>query len=321
VEGKYNIEKLRANRVSTGDSMLICPRKSKVVTSFMIANWYKHRYQSMLRQRILAIASGNEDLNDHNDLRNDQLWQAILGTDEALAGASTLSRFENSQKREPCVVIAKIIVEKFIASFKSAPKELILDFDATDDLVHGMQEGRFFHGYYNKYCFLPLYVFCGQQVLVAYLRPSNIDGAKHSWAILSLLVKRFRKQWPKVNIIFRADGGFSRWKMLRWCEKNEVEYIVGTSRNKRLENLSSNLARKAEKQYNRTDKKAKLYCDLYYRAKSWDKRRRIIAKSEHNSRGPNRRYIITNINAPGKYLYEKNLLCTRRYGKPNKGHF
>jgi hypothetical protein len=270
----------------------------------------KHDYLSMLRQRVYSIADGNEDLNDHNELRKDELLQAVLGTSDNLAGASTLSRFENSAHREICVEFSKALVEQFISSLENAPKELVLDFDATDDPVHGMQEGRFFHGYYDHYCFLPLYVFCDQQLLVSYLRPANIDGAKHSWAILSLLVKRLREEWPEVEIIFRADGGFCRWKMLRWCEKNEVKYIVGISRNKRLEKLSSHLARKAEKQYNRTGKKAKLYCDLYYAAKLWDKRRRIIAKSEHNSQGPNRRYVITNINAPGKYLYEE-IYCAR----------
>lgn len=270
----------------------------------------QHDYLSMLRQRVYGIADDNEDLNDHNSLRDDELLQAVCGKDKTLAGAATLSRFENSNGREACVAVSKVLVEIFINSFEKPPKELILDFDATDDPVHGMQEGRFFHGYYDHYCFLPLYVFCGQQLLVSYLRPANIDGAKHSWAILSLLVKRFREEWPEVNIIFRADGGFCRWKMLRWCEKNEVKYIVGISRNKRLENLTSHLARKAEKQYNRTGKKTKLYCELYYAAKPWDKRRRIIAKSEHNSQGPNRRYVITNIEAPGKYLYE-NIYCAR----------
>jgi hypothetical protein len=270
----------------------------------------KHDYLPMLRQRVYGIVNGNEDLNDHNSLRSDELLQTVCGKDKTLAGASTLSRFENSSGREECIAVSKVFVEIFINSFKVPPRELVFDFDATDDPVHGMQEGRFFHGYYDHYCFLPLYVFCEQQLLVSYLRPANIDGAKHSWAILSLLVKRFREEWPEVKIIFRADSGFCRWKMLRWCEKNEVKYIVGISRNKRLEKLSSHLARKAEKQYNRTGKKAKLYCDLYYAAKPWDKRRRIIAKSEHNSQGPNRRYVVTNIKAPGKYLYEK-VYCAR----------
>lgn len=126
------------------------------------------------------------------------------------------------------------MVDRFIASFKRAPKRLILDFDATDDAVHGRQDGRFFHGYYDHYCFLPLYVFCRDQLLVSYLRPSKIDGAKHAWAILALLVKRLRQAWPKVRIILRGDSGFCRWRMLAWCERHKLGYIVGIAKNKRL---------------------------------------------------------------------------------------
>ncbi len=190
----------------------------------------EHSIHSMLRQRVYGIAAGYEDLNDHNELCNDELIQSLSGTDKKLAGASPLSRFENSANREICLSFASVLVENFISSFKKPPEELILDFDATDDPVHGDQEGRFFHSYYNEYCFLPLYVFCGQQLFVPYLRPANIDAAKHSWAILSLLVKRFRKEWPEARIIFRADSGFCRWKMLRWCERNNVYYIVGIGR-------------------------------------------------------------------------------------------
>ncbi len=270
----------------------------------------EHSIHSMLRQRVYGIAAGYEDLNDHNEFCNDELIQSLVGKDKKLAGASTLSRFENSANREICLSLASVFVESFISSFKKPPKELILDFDATDDPVHGEQEGRFFHGYYDEYCFLPLYVFCGQQLLVPYLRPANIDAAKHSWAILSLLVKRFRKEWPEVKIIFRADSGFCRWKMLRWCEKNGVDYIVGIARNKRLEAMSCRLARKAEKGFNRTGKKAKFFCDIYYAASTWDKKRRIICKAEHNSKGKNQRYVITNIRGGGKELYEQ-VYCAR----------
>ena len=128
----------------------------------------------------------------------------------------------------------EVLVEQFIASYRRAPKRLILDFDATDDAVHGQQERRFFHGYHDHYCFLPRYVFCGKQLLVSYLRPSKIDGAKHAWGILSLLVKRLRQTWPKVRILLRADSGFCRWEMLRWCERNDVDYLVGIARNDRL---------------------------------------------------------------------------------------
>jgi len=197
-------------------------------------NKVQHKVTDMLRQRVYGIVAGNEDLNDHDNFRKDELLKSLLGKNKDLAGSSTLCRYENSATRYACVAMSRIIVEKFIKNHKTPPKKLILDFDATDDEVHGHQEGNFFHGYYDHYCFLPLYVFCGKELLVSYLRPSNVDGAKHSWAILSLLVKRFRQEWPGVKIIFRGDSGFCRNQMLTWCEKNNVHYIVGISSNERL---------------------------------------------------------------------------------------
>lgn len=285
---------------------------SKVLKSFdpRQAGKIAHSTLSMLRQRVYGIAAGNEDLNDHNHLNRDKLYQSMVGTDETLAGASTLSRLENRSTRELCVDIAKHLVEIFIASFDKPPEELILDFDATDDAVHGMQEGRFFHGYYDHYCFLPLYVFCGHQLLVSYLRPANIDGAKHTWAILALLVKRFRQEWPDVRIVFRGDSGFCRHRMLTWCEKNSVDYIVGISKNKRLEKMTSNIAKKSMRRFNRTERKTKLFCNIYYAAGTWSKKRRVICKSEYNSLGPNLRYVVTNIKGPARKLYSE-LYCER----------
>ena len=177
-----------------------------------------HNGLNLLRQRIYGLGLGYEDLIDHETLRQDLAIQTALGRTEELASSSTLCRWENRADRETAGRMHEVIVEQFIASFKKAPKKLILDFDATDDAVHGQQEGRFFHGYYDHYCFLPLYVFCGRQLLVSYLRPSKIDGAKHAWAILALLVKRLRQAWPQVKIIFRGDSGFCRWRMLSWCD-------------------------------------------------------------------------------------------------------
>ena len=270
----------------------------------------KHKVIEMIRQRVYGIISGNEDLNDHDHLKDDELFQSIACKDKALATSSTLSRFENSAVRQSCVVISKVIVESFIKTFSSAPKELILDFDATDDEVHGNQEGRFFHGYYDHYCFLPLYVFCGQKLLCSYLRPANIDGARHSWAILSLLVKRFRQEWPNVKIIFRGDSGFCRWKMLNWCEKNNVDYIVGVPSNKKLVKMTSRIAVKSRKKFNRLGKKAKLYTNIYYAAKTWNKRRKVIVKAEYTEMGSNLRYVVTSLKDKPKYLYEK-IYCAR----------
>ncbi|MCP4824732.1 MAG: IS1380 family transposase, partial [Shimia sp.] len=192
-----------------------------------------HRIVNMLRQRVFCLALGYEDINDHGALRHDIALQTAAERDQALASPSTLSRFENAANRDWAWRIHEVMVDNFIASHSRPPKELILDFDATDDRVHGNQEGRFFHGYYDHYCFLPLYVFCGEQLLVSYLRPSKIDGAKHAWAILALLVKKLRQAWPEVRIILRADSGFCRHKMLGWCERKGVGYIVGLAKNKR----------------------------------------------------------------------------------------
>jgi len=270
----------------------------------------RHDYLSMIRQRIYGICLGYEDLNDHQSLRTDSLIQTALDREMDLASPSTLCRFENSMGRKEAVAIHEAIVEQFIASFSSTPDQLILDFDATDDAVHGCQEGRFFHGYYDHYCFLPLYVFCKDQLLISYLRPSKIDGAKHAWGILSLLVKRFRQVWPEVQIIFRGDSGFCRWRMLSWCDRNNVHYIVGLAKNKRLNHLSSALHDQATIDYELSREKQRRFCSITYAAGTWDKPRRVIVKAEHSWRGRNPRYVVTNLSGDDQYLYD-NLYCAR----------
>ena len=269
-----------------------------------------HDVPGLVRQRLYAIALGYEDLNDHDGLRQDVALQTAVERDQWLASASTLCRFENRADRGTAWRLHEVLLDQFIASFKRAPKKLILDFDATDDLVHGEQDGRFFHGYYRHYCFLPLYVFCGHQLLVSYLRPSNIDGAKHSWAILSLLVKRLRQVWPKVRIIFRGDGGFCRWKMLRWCDHHEVGYIIGLAKNKCLNRLTASLQDEAAACFAATGHKVRWFTDFQYAARSWDGARRVIAKIEHSQHGVNPRYVVTNLEGDAKQLYDK-LYCAR----------
>ena len=269
-----------------------------------------HNGLNLLRQRIYGLGLGYEDLIDHETLRQDLAIQTALGRTEELASSSTLCRWENRADRETAGRMHEVIVEQFIASFKKAPKKLILDFDATDDAVHGQQEGRFFHGYYDHYCFLPLYVFCGRQLLVSYLRPSKIDGAKHAWAILALLVKRLRQAWPQVKIIFRGDSGFCRWRMLSWCERNHVGYIVGIAKNQRLNALTAQLQRDAKECYAELGTKVRWFSDIQYAAGSWNRRRRVIAKIEHTGKGSNPRYVVTNLSGDAKMLYEK-LYCAR----------
>lgn len=270
----------------------------------------KHDNLSMLRQRVYAICLGYEDLNDHDILRTDSLIQTALNKDQNLASSATLCRFENSMGREQAFAIHETLIDTFIASYSTPPKELVLDFDATDDRVHGRQQGRFFHGYYDHYCFLPLYVFCGDQLLVSYLRPSKIDGAKHAWAILSLLVKRLRQVWPDVRIIFRADSGFCRWRMMSWCDRHDVGYIIGQAKNSRLNELSAELHEQAEINFKESGEKQRLFCSISYAASTWDKKRRVIVKAEHSRRGGNPRYVVTNLKGDDQELYDK-LYCAR----------
>jgi hypothetical protein len=269
-----------------------------------------HPLLSLVRQRVYGLCLGYEDLNDHDVLRQDIGLQTAVERDEPLASASTLCRWENRADRETAWAIHEVLIDRFVASFRRAPKELILDFDATDDPVHGEQEGRFFHGYYDQYCFLPLYVFCGAHLLVSYLRPSKIDAAKHAWAILALLVKRLRKSWPKVRIIFRGDSGFCRHRMLTWCERHDVGYVVGLARNARINALAQPLMDRAEEEFSETEQKQRLFGEVCYGADTWDRTRRVIVKAEHTSKGSNPRYVVTNLEGDPKELYD-GLYCAR----------
>ena len=270
----------------------------------------EHSQLSMLRQRIYGLCLGYEDLNDQQTLRDDPAWQTAVDRDQTLVSPSTLCRLENRFDRDSAIGLHELLVDQFIASFKRPSKHLVLDFDATDDRVHGTQEHRFYHGYYKHYCCLPLYVFCGEQLLVSYLRPSNADGAKHSWAILALLVKKLRQHWPEVKITLRADGGFCRWRMLRWCENHQVDYIVGIAGNVRLKSQAQARIDETEKQYQQTGDKVRLFADLQYQAKSWDRARRVIARIEHTDKGSNPRFVITNLKGQAKRLYEQ-VYCQR----------
>jgi len=269
-----------------------------------------HDGLSILKQRLYGLALGYEDLNDHQHLRTDLAIQTAVESDRVLASSATLCRWENRADRDTAWQLHEVLVEQFIASFKRAPKKLVLDFDATDDAVHGKQAGRFFHGYYDHYCFLPLYVFCREQLLVSYLRPSKIDGAKHAWAILALLVKRLRQVWPKVRIIFRGDSGFCRWRMLRWCERHAIGYIVGIAKNKRLDAFIKPHLDEAAESFAGSGEKVRWFTDLHYAAKSWDHPRRVIAKIEHTDKGSNPRYVVTNLEGDAQALYDK-LYCAR----------
>ena len=291
----------RLGLVAALDKVLVDPRHPVFIT---------HRQVDLLRQRIYGLALGYEDLNDHATLRRDLAFQTALERDTELASAPTLCRLEQRVNRQAAVAFHQVMIEKFIASFAEAPTELILDFDATDDRVHGNQEGRFFHGYYGNWCFLPLYVFCGEQLLVSYLRPSNRDGARHAWAILKLLTQRLREAWPQVRLIVRADSGFCRWKMLRWCEKAGVDYIIGLARNRRLEALGAPLMTQAETAYAAQTQKQRHFAWIDYRAGTWDRKRRVIAKAEFSAQGRNPRFVVTSLEGDAQALYDEGY-CAR----------
>ena len=273
-----------------------------------------HDQRAMIAQRIAAIAMGYEDLNDHQTLRADPVLQIVAGKppeqDLPLASPPTLCRLENRVDRKALVQIAEVLVDQFIAANTVPPEHLILDFDATDDRIHGKQEGRFFHGYYDHDCFLPLYVFCGDELLTAYLRPSKIDGAKHSRAVLKLLVLKLRAAWPRVKITIRGDSGFCRWRLMRWCDSHGIGYVLGLPKNKVLQRKAIDWIEQAQRQFQRTGQPQRIFGSFSYAAGTWDRTRRVIAKAEHTAKGPNPRFIVTNVPGDPQELYE-DVYCQR----------
>ena len=267
-----------------------------------------HEQREMLAQRIFSIALGYEDLNDQQTLRDDPALQVAAGKaaeeEFPLASPSTLCRLENRVDRKALVEMSKLFVERFLAAYAKPPEEIVLDFDATDDLIHGRQEGRFYQGYYRHYCFLPLYVFCGGHLLCAILRPSNIDAAKYCRAVTKLLVERIRREWPDVKITIRGDSGFCRWRLMRWCEKHNVDYILGLGRNKVLERRIASLMEEAEAAFEATGQKQRLFGETDYAAATWNRPRRVIMKAERLPEGPNRRFVVTSLTEEAGELYD-----------------
>ena len=274
----------------------------------------EHTQRSLLAQRVFGLALGYEDLNDHQQLRHDPLWQLLAertpDPTQPLASAPTLCRLENRVSRAALWRLAAVLVEQFVASFLLPPHTLVLDFDATDFPIHGHQQGRFFHGYYDNYCFLPLYVFCGEQLLAAYLRPSNHDASYHAAAILKLLVQRLRQAWPDVKIVLRGDSGFCRWRLLRWCDHHGIGYLVGLARNPRLQRLAADWIDEAQRRWQRTGQPQRRFGSLSYAAGTWDRPRRVLVKAEHTAQGDNPRFVVTNLPGAPQELYEE-VYCAR----------
>jgi hypothetical protein len=268
----------------------------------------------MIAQRVMAIALGYEDLNDHQTLRTDPALQVAAGgylqPDVTLASPPTLCRLENRVDRKSVIRLAEVLVDQFIAAHPEPPEHLMLDFDATDDPVHGRQEKRFFHGYYDHHCFLPLYVFAGDELLVPYLRPSNIDASKHTRAVLKLLMCRLRAAWPDVKITFRGDSGFCRWRLLRWCDTHGIGYVVGLAKNPALERAARDEIERAERQFRETGQSQRVFGSFSYAAATWDRPRRVIVKAEYTAQGANPRFVVVNVPGDPQELYE-DVYCQR----------
>lgn len=269
-----------------------------------------HSLLSLLKQRIYSLALGYEDLNDHQTLRDDLALQTAVTQDQVLASASTLCRLEQRADRQTAIAIHQVLFDQFVAAQQHTPEQLILDFDATDTLLHGEQEGRHYNGYYRSYCYLPLYVFCGRHLLVSYLRRSDQDAARHSWAILALLVKAIRQRWPAVKIVFRGDSGFCRDDLMRWCERQRVHYIVGIGRNRRLEAFAANYIDIARRRFELTNTKQRRFASVHYAARKWRGERRVIVKAEHTAMGANPRFVVTNLSGRDRQLYAR-VYCAR----------
>ena len=269
----------------------------------------EHTVEELVAQRVYGLALGYEDLNDHEELRKDPLLAVLVEKSDplqdVLAGKSTLNRLEltpetaNAKARYKKIVadhaaIDRLFVDLFLAAHRQAPQQILLDLDATDDPVHGNQEGRFFHGYYGHYCYLPLYIFCGEFLLCARLRPSNIDASAGSLEELQRIVKQIREAWPNVRMVVRGDSGFCRQELMAWCESEGVDYVLGLAKNERLKKRIQKELKQAEGQYRETQRGARIFQEFYYQTrKSWSLRRRVVAKAEYLEKGENPRFIVT----------------------------
>ena len=289
----------------------------------------EHSVATLIGQRVFGIALGYEDLNDHDELRHDPLMAVLAGKLEArredcapVAGKSTLNRLELSREtptkyrkiaHEPAAIEA-LFVDLLLEAHDRPPQQIILDLDATDDPLHGHQEGRFFHGYYDCYCYLPLYVFCGRHLLAAKLRPSNIDASAGSVEEVARIVAQIWRRWPRTRILLRADSGFAREALMAWCEMNQVDFVFGLARNARLvEEISVELLQ-AEAEASATGKPARRFKDFRYATlDSWSRRRRVVAKAEWTNGEANPRFIVTSLSkaeTSARFLYEK-VYCAR----------
>jgi hypothetical protein len=269
-----------------------------------------HSMRALLAQRNYGLCCGHEDLNDHDRLREDVLMQTAVGRVEALASAPTLCRMETRATRSQVWALHEVLVAQFIASHDRAPTGLVLDIDASDIPLHGNQELREFHGYYDHHCYLPLYVFCGEALLACYLRRSRIDGAKNATALIKRLITRLRQAWPDLPIIVRGDSGFCRSRLMRWCERHDVGYVLGMARNARLEAIVSMAELALAEHYAASGVKQREIGQFSYAADSWERERRVITRLEYGAQGNNPRFVVSNVQGEPAVLYNQ-LYCQR----------
>ena len=270
----------------------------------------RHSIRSLLAQRVYGLCCGWEDVSDHNTLRHDLALQTAVGRAQSLASAPTLSRLETSATSAHAAALHAVLLDQFIASRKTAPDELVLDIDATHVPLYGAQEGAHFHAHYDSYCYLPLYVFCGQDVLACVLRPSWRDPASVLSALIKLIAHRLRQAWPGVRLVVRGDSGFCRAKALRRFDAWGIGYIIGLQKNVALEWRSAIAMHALAEAYEAAGTKQRLIDDFTYAARSWDRERRVIARLEHSAQGANPRFVVTSLNGDAAALYER-LYCAR----------
>jgi hypothetical protein len=313
----------------TNRAIQLTARFAKCFTDVRLLSLVEHEVATLVLQRVVGIALGYEDLNDHDELRHDPVLAVLAAKLAAkradcapLAGKSTLNRLELSRpeatryhkiSHDPAAIEA-LLVDLFLESHAKAPGQIILDLDATDDPLHGQQEGRFFHGYYDCYCYLPLYVFCGRHLLAAKLRRSNIDGSAGAVEEVARIVGRIRRRWPRTRILLRGDSGFAREVLMAWCEANRVDFLFGLARNARLEEAVKSEIIAASIDAIRSGRPARRFKDFRYATlDSWSRERRVIGKAEVTGDKANPRFIVTSL-APaaidGRRLYEK-IYCAR----------
>lgn len=326
---------LREVELKTG----ILQRFAECFDDFRDPDLIDHTATELLKQRVFALALGYEDLNDHEQLRHDPLLAVLVGKSDPtgtertdrrsqgvpLAGKSTLNRLEltspgaNAKSRYKKIAarhrkIESFFVDTFLQLAGPEPEEIVLDLDATDDPLHGNQLGRFFHGYYKNYCYLPLYIFCGEHLLCAKLRPSDIDASAGALKQVQRIVAQIRAAWPKVRIILRGDSGFCREPLMRWCEDNGLDYVFGLAKNKRLLKILGKELHEAQVEHEQTGESVRKFKDFSYRTrKSWSRERRVIGKAEHLPKGSNPRFVVTSLSAERfepRPLYE-DLYCAR----------